>query len=403
MPDPGFIFVTCQIGTEAAVKGELARDWPALRLAFSRPGFLTFKVTEEMALDDRCLLGSVFARAAAFSLGKASDESAEERAKTVWQLAAARKIDRLHVWQRDLFSPDHRGPKLSAPPPIVSESQRAVLEVAPTATDSATLVDRTWPGNLVLDVVIVEPDQWWIGYHRASGRATCWPGGLFFEPPPADAVSRAYLKMDESLAWSGMPVRQGDWVVEIGSAPGGASQALLNRGLHVVGIDPADMDERVLANPNFEHWKKRGADVRRREFRKIRWLTVDMNVAPSYTLDTVEAIVTHRDVHIDGLLLTLKLMDGTPALAVPEYLDRVRSWGYPQVSARQLHHNRHDFCLAAMTGRPRKKPSRRRSNAWDKKIARDSAPGGRLQRVHDRARRDIANGRTKPLDEILGE
>ena len=205
----------------------------------------------------------------------------------------------------------------------------------------------------MLDCVLVEPDEWWVGYHRAADTASCWPGGLFFAPAPPDAVSRAYLKMEESLAWSGLPVRPGDLCVEIGSAPGGSSQALLNRGLRVIGIDPADMDPRVVAHPNFEHWKKRGADVRRREFRKVRWLTADMNVAPRYTLDTVEAIVTHSEVHIDGLLLTLKLMDGTPAMEVPEYLKRVSSWGYAQVEARQLHHNRHDFCLAAMTGHAR--------------------------------------------------
>ena len=34
-----------------------------------------------------------------------------------------------------------------------------------------------------------------------------------------------------------------------------------------------------------------------------------MNVAPRYTLDAVEAIVTHPEVNIRGLLLTLKLPD----------------------------------------------------------------------------------------------
>ena len=38
---------------------------------------------------------------------------------------------------------------------------------------------------------------------------------------------------------------------------------------------------------------------------------------------------------------------------------------------------------------------------WDKEIERDSQPGGRLQEVIDRARQDIAAGRTKPLDEVL--
>ncbi len=38
---------------------------------------------------------------------------------------------------------------------------------------------------------------------------------------------------------------------------------------------------------------------------------------------------------------------------------------------------------------------------WDKEIARDSQPGGRLERVLGRVRKDIAKGRTKPLNEVL--
>ena len=41
------------------------------------------------------------------------------------------------------------------------------------------------------------------------------------------------------------------------------------------------------------------------------------------------------------------------------------------------------------------------SDEWDKEIARDSQPGGRLEHVLNRVRKDIAEGRTKPLDEFL--
>ena len=41
------------------------------------------------------------------------------------------------------------------------------------------------------------------------------------------------------------------------------------------------------------------------------------------------------------------------------------------------------------------------SDEWDKVIASDSQPEGRLGSVLDRVQRDIAEGRTKPLDEIL--
>jgi len=43
------------------------------------------------------------------------------------------------------------------------------------------------------------------------------------------------------------------------------------------------------------------------------------------------------------------------------------------------------------------------SDTWDKEIAKDSTPGGRLSIIMDRARRDIAEGRTRPIDEILGD
>ena len=70
--------------------------------------------------------------------------------------------------------------------------------------------------------------------------------------------------------------------------------------------------------------------MRRRHFRKIRWLAADMNVSCHYTLDAVQSIVTHAEVNIRGMLLTLKLPQWKLAENVPAYLDRIRSWGYNQ-------------------------------------------------------------------------
>jgi 23S rRNA (cytidine2498-2'-O)-methyltransferase len=172
-------------------------------------------------------------------------------------------------------------------------------------------------------------------------------------------VSRAYLKMEEAILWSGLPLAPGDRCVEIGCAPGGASQALLARRLSVMGIDPADVDPRVTANRRFTHVKKRGADLRRREFRGVRWLAADMNVAPAYTLDTVEAIVTHPAVNVRGLLLTLKLADWKLAEEIPGYLERIARWNYGNVRARQLAHDRREICVAALK-QERTKATRRR-------------------------------------------
>ena len=94
----------------------------------------------------------------------------------------------------------------------------------------------------------------------------------------------------------------------------------------------------------------RGADLKRREFRGFRWLMADMNVVPSYTLNTIESIVCHRDVDVRGLLVTLKLRDWSLAAELPAYVERVRGWGFSDVRLRQLAYNRQEVCLAALRG-----------------------------------------------------
>ena len=368
---PSFLFVTCQVGAEPALKAELARGPSPLRLAFSRPGFLTFKLPPEHSFHEERGLRSVFARAYGLSLGRVQGEGPAAMAAAVWQQFGSHRFDRLHVWQRDTAPSGHGfHPSVTA---AAREAEAALLNAAPVlspltseefaAREPAGTI-ATGParrGERVLDVIVVEPDLWWIGSHRARGPASLWPGGL---PPlelPAEAVSRAYLKMEEALLWSRLPVEPGQHIAEIGSAPGGSSQALLKRGLLVTGIDPAAMHAVVLAHPNFKHIRKRGAEVRRREFRKIRWLAADLNVAPQYTLDTVESIVTHSEVKIRGLLLTLKLLEWSLADEIPAYLERIRSWGFAEVRARQLAHNRQEICVYALRRRRKavRKPGRR--------------------------------------------
>jgi 23S rRNA (cytidine2498-2'-O)-methyltransferase len=368
MPDsPSFLLITCQIGAEKAVKSELAREWPEFRFAYSRPGFLTFKLPPDHGLADNFNLRSVFARAYAFSLGKVLGESTDDLAQQVWKLVGDLPVEQIHVWQRDAYAPgDHSFQP--GPTPLAHEVEIALRQHDPVqlAGGQRGTGLPTRAGELVLDCILVSPTEWWIGYHRAKSRTSCTPGGMSPIQSPAGTVSRAYLKMNESLAWSGLPLKEGDRCVEIGCAPGGSCQALLEREMLVTGIDPADVHPTIKEHPNFVHIRKRGADVRRREFRKTRWLMADLNVAPQYTLDTIEAIVTHPEVKIRGLLLTLKLIEWELADEIPVYLERIRSWGFPLVRARQLQHNRQEICVVALLEKPKRKRSpsevRRKSN-----------------------------------------
>jgi 23S rRNA (cytidine2498-2'-O)-methyltransferase len=356
---PQFVYAVCQHGAEAALKRELAVRAPKLRPAFARPGFVTFKLEQPCEQPEKFALPSAFARTSGISLGSVKGDRLHELARQVWELPevvnalGAIEIAGLHVWQRDERSPGDRGfePYRTA---LAEEAEHALREVSPIESlrEDASGKHKPTPRNRwVIDVALVEPGQWFVGCHRTTSRVASWPGGVPALELPEHAVSRAYLKIAEAMTWASLPMAHGDRVIELGSAPGGAAQAMLEAGLDVIGVDPAEMDEDVLANPRFTHIRARSVEASRKVFRHAQWLAADMNVAPQYTLDAVESIVTHPGIHIRGMLLTLKLPEWQLAEELPAYVERVRGWGYKDVRLRQLAFNRQEICLAALRSR----------------------------------------------------
>ncbi len=350
-----FLFVVCQVGSEAALKHEVARRHPSFRFSFSRPGFVTFQIPDEVVRDRKFELNCTFARTWGFSLGKAVGTDGHQVARDFWRACVERypadvlaQFQHLHVWQRDRELPGDFDfePGVSLLAEAIGE---LILEHQPNVGTpwSLPLNEDAQVDDRVLDCVVVEPNEWWFGWHRANGVETRWPGGVPDVNSPENMVSRTYLKMAESLLWSELPIQSGDRCVEIGSAPGGSCQALLERGCAVTGIDPAEMDPILLANPRFTHIRSRANRVERRVFQHFRWLAADANIAPKDTLDTVEAIVTRPETRIEGLLLTLKLTDPALAADLPLFHKRIRSWGYRRVRARQLAFNRQEVCVVA--------------------------------------------------------
>lgn len=348
-----FLFVICQTGAEPALKDEIARRHKHFRFAFSRPGFVTFKVPDDVRRDRQFELKSTFARTWGFSIGKVTGETAEQLAADFRGLIEERfpedgfhKFSHLHVWERDRCVPGDNGyePGIT---PLAGEAGHLIRDAGSDLWRTLKLNEIAAREDRIFDCVLVEPNEWWIGWHRATDVPSTWPGGVPDFEIEQPIVSRTYLKMAEALLWSGLPIQPGDAAVEIGSAPGGSCQALLERGLAVTGVDPAEMDETLLSHPYFTHLKARAKDLKQKQFSGFRWLMSDASVAPRYTLDTVERIVTSRSVKIEGLLLTLKLTDWKQAERVPEFHKRVRSWGYRFVRSRQLAYNRREICLAA--------------------------------------------------------
>lgn len=361
-----FVYAVCQIGAEPALKAEVAAAHPGWRFAFSRPGLVTWRSDAPVRADLR--LDAVFARSYGASLGRAEDEEQVLQAARRLREAAGAPIH-LHVFPRDHAPPgddadaDPLAPRVAA----LTERLRAA-GAAPLLTQAALPREQTPtplfapasraapPGALILDVIVAAEDEpLWLGYHAQTRERSPHPGG---RPPlvlPAEAPSRAYLKLEQGLCWSHLPLRRGQVAVEIGSAPGGASYALLRRGLTVVGVDPGAMDPRVLLCPAFSHCQLPLGEVRREQLPpQVDWLLMDVNLAPQVALHGVRRLVAALRPTLRGVLFTLKLNEWRMAAEVPALLARVAGMGLSRVRATQLPANRREICVAAeVPPRPR--------------------------------------------------
>lgn len=349
-----FAFVCCQNGCEPAVKRELAEQgW---RLAFSRRGFVSLKHPEA----GKPLPRGVFVRSAAWSIGLVQGERAEVNIEAVLQRCRAAEVpwplDRLHVWPRDRVPVG----KFDFEPGVDEVSKAVGERLIPALVGQSLLHDHpvntvAAAGQSVLDVVLVEPSCWSIGWHRVGDHGddptavapASWPGGVQPLQATVPVVSRAYYKAAEAIDWSGLEMQPGDLAVDVGAAPGGASGRLLELGLKVIGIDPADMDPRILRASGFRHIRARAGDLPRRVFSGAKWLLVDSNVRPDQTLTTVQHIVSHRAATIQGMLLTLKLGEVSQADRIAGWVKRIESWGASQVRVRQLARGKLEVCVAA--------------------------------------------------------
>ena len=342
--EPTFAMLCCAHGAEKYVKASMSADgW---RLAFSRPGFVTGKHDEAPGVPQ-----GIFIRTASHSIGQMRNDDGKTQIESLKkQLAesplARNPFDQFHLWPKD------RAPigRFDFEPGSDEVSRMVATEIFDAIHEKHLRCDAinqiAQPGENVLDVVLVEPSHWFVGCHTASTWPTRWPGGVQPIDPMYEPVSRAYYKAAEAITWSGFDMHPGDLAVEIGSAPGGACGRLLELGLRVIGIDPAEMDPQIAQHPRYQHYQARADDLPRRHFRGAKWLLVDSNVKPDKTLGTVGNLVTHPHTSFQGLLVTMKLGDYDEAQQIQQWKSIVEAWGVADVKIRQLARNKCEVCFA---------------------------------------------------------
>jgi 23S rRNA (cytidine2498-2'-O)-methyltransferase len=345
-PSSRFLFTLCQRGAERALKAEVSRRTPELSAAYQRPGLVTFKLQQEAGPD--VASPSVFARSHGLSLGSFTQQAELEAA-----LSALPGTLCLQAVEPDRHRPDEEPPGFEAGTAARALEQRVRAAMPAKFSPRA----QALPGELVATLVASDDEPCLLGVHRHVQARCPHPGGRYPIVVPAASPSRAYAKIEEAILTFDLPVRAGDVALEIGASPGGASYALLERGVSVIGVDPAAMDASVLS-----HVGKAGARLIHHQIpvasltramlpAKVDWLLLDVHLAPQVALRAVRRIASWLRHDLCGAVLTLKLNDWAFAEKLDSFLHQTEEMGLKEQAARQFANHRQELAIVGLTQR----------------------------------------------------
>ena len=334
-----FLLVGCRHGSESALEHRQKLAFPLFQKSYWRKGLVTFRIPPHIVskpewshfgIPDNVLEQLVFARICIRSLGQITGPTEDERIAATLRLLGSLKGDAVHVWKRD--------PRLQID---TASIQRKIATL--NSFQKKRIASEP---NLILNCVVDSVDRWWIGWHVGNAQTGQWSGGYYPGQMPPHGISRAWLKLDEAIARFGIQFHSGERVCELGAAPGGACQRLLEANLRVVGVDPATIHPQIAKHEQFTHWKKRARDVRIRDFSRFDWILTDMNIDPASTMASLERILSSRPHKPRGIIATLKLSDLSHAEELDKWCASCASWGY-QTRVQQLSTGGQEICLVA--------------------------------------------------------
>jgi 23S rRNA (cytidine2498-2'-O)-methyltransferase len=326
-----FVFALGNPGSEKALKAEVDAMKLGWRLSYQRRGFVTFKADAPFSLNSLDV-DLACARRLCLSLGKASSREDAERLV------------------RDALPPGAT--------PVIHHARFHERKMQGVREDLPVTVPRR--GDVIGTVVELGEGEFWAGIHRHALFLSPDPAGDSGVVMPEDSPSRAWLKLEEAVRFFGVEFTPSDLVVELGCAPGGVVLALLQRGVPVIGVDPAKMAEVVMASaianrvdapargPWFFHCRKPAALAGKRDLGQgVTWFMSDMNQSPEVVLKECARFCKMAPT-IRGVLITLKLTDVSQVAEKREWFASLAGMGFRTIRLQQLSVHHKEFALLAL-------------------------------------------------------
>ncbi|HZG56032.1 SAM-dependent methyltransferase [Paenibacillus sp.] len=227
--------------------------------------------------------------------------------------------------------------------PQTPKTELAPIDVKRAVDDALTAAHGAIPVVQDMEYIVsvyLARDTAYVGWSTPRDNLSSWSGGaVHFRKEDGD-ISRAKFKLMEAEVAFGIDFGAYHSALDIGAAPGGWSSFLLEKGLRVTAVDPADMHPSLLREHGFTYIKKNAADVTF-PANEFDLLVCDMSWDPLRMAELVKRLLP--SVSRDGLVLTtVKLMHGK-AFATLREVESIMAPEAKLVQAKQLFHNREEL------------------------------------------------------------
>jgi hypothetical protein len=329
-----FLFVLCNSGAERALKLEVQAQGLDWRFSYQKKGFVTFKAPPQQPPFTLSSLNQpiALARRLCISLGKSTTRQEAE----ALIVAAAGANTLIHHARYGDYKMEGVSDGQASTPKVLHEGQ-------PIGT-----------------VVELGEGEFFAGLHLHGPFLSPDPAGDSATPMPERSPSRAWLKFEEAVRFFNLCFTTKDVVVEVGCAPGGVALALLERGISMVGVDPATMADCITPyaiadrasdqgkKPWFYHCRKPAALVGKRDLgRGVSWFMSDMNQSPGVIVRECVRFASMAP-EIRGALMTLKLTDLCQVVDKSQWFAPLLAAGFTVVRLQSLSVNHKELTLLAL-------------------------------------------------------
>nr|WP_102711126.1 SAM-dependent methyltransferase [Paenibacillus castaneae] len=194
----------------------------------------------------------------------------------------------------------------------------------------------------VIIAIYAAVNELYVGFGTPSDMLSDWPGGAVRFQREEGQVSRAKFKLLEAERQFGLQYAQFRNALDVGAAPGGWTSLLLERGLRVTAIDPAELHPSLMEYPTLTYLKRNASEVKLGAD-TFDLLVCDMSWSPmlmcKLVLDLEPALKQGA-----AAIITVKLMHRKPLQTIRDVISRL-STEFVLLKAKQLFHNREEITL----------------------------------------------------------